>query len=416
MPEQAAPFVTPEWARHAIFYQVFPERFANGDPSNDPENVEPWGTTPTFHNFMGGDLQGIVDHLDYLADLGATALYLNPIFQATSNHKYNTFDYFRIDPHFGDLATFQRLIAAAHERDMRVVLDGVFNHCGRGFYAFNDLLENGAHSPYLKWFHVEHFPLHPYEGDQPSGYKTWWDFRSLPKLNTDHPPTRRYLLDVARYWIAQGADGWRLDVPNEIADHNFWREFRAVVKAANPEAYIVGEIWHDATPWLDGTQFDAVMNYVFRDLCRDFFARDSIRADAFGAGIDHLLSLYPQAATEVQLNLLGSHDTPRFRTEAGGDIARLRLAILFQLMFPGAPCIYYGDEIGLQGGGDPLCRGCFPWDRDRWEVELLEWTRRCIRLRQDHPALRAGQYRSLLARSTVNVYAFARWDARERDA
>jgi glycosidase len=414
MPEQDAPFVTPEWARHAIFYQIFPERFANGDPTNDPENVEPWGATPTFHSFMGGDLRGIVDHIDYLAKLGATALYLNPIFQATSNHKYNTFDYFRIDPHFGDLAAFQRLIGAAHERGMRVVLDGVFNHCGRGFYAFNDLLENGIHSPYQKWFHVEHFPLHAYEGDQPSGYKTWWDFRSLPKFNTDHPPARHYLLDVARYWIEQGADGWRLDVPNEIADHSFWREFRAVVKAANPEAYIVGEIWHDATPWLDGTQFDAVMNYVFRDLCRDFFARDSIRADAFGAGIDHLLNLYPRAATEVQLNLLGSHDTPRFRTEAGGDIGRLRLAILFQMTFPGAPCIYYGDEIGMQGGGDPLCRGCFPWDRDRWEVALLEWTRRCIRLRQDHPALRAGQYRSLLARSTVNVYAFARWDARER--
>ena len=414
MPEQAAPFLTPEWARHAIFYQIFPERFANGDPSNDPEGVQPWGATPTFHSFMGGDLQGIVDHLGYLAELGVTALYFNPIFQATSNHKYNTFDYFRIDPHFGDLTTFQRLIDAAHNLGMRVVLDGVFNHCGRGFYPFNDLLENGAHSPYLKWFHVERFPLHAYEGDQPPGFRTWWDFRSLPKLNTDHPPTRRYLLDVARYWIAQGADGWRLDVPNEIADHNFWREFRAVVKATNPEAYIVGEIWHDATPWLDGTQFDAVMNYVFRDLCRDFFARDSLRADAFGAGIDHLLSLYPRPATEVQLNLLGSHDTPRFRTEAGGDIARLCLAILFQMTFPGAPCIYYGDEIGMEGGGDPDCRGCFPWDRDRWEVELLEWTRGCIRLRHEHPALRAGEYRSLLARSTVNIYAFARWDDSER--
>jgi glycosidase len=414
MSEQAAPFVTPEWARHAIFYQIFPERFANGDPSNDPENVEPWGATPTFHSFMGGDLQGIVDHLDYLSGLGITALYLNPIFQATSNHKYNTFDYFRIDPHFGDLKSFKQLIAAAHERQIRVVLDGVFNHCGRGFYAFNDLLENGAHSPYLNWFHVERFPLHAYEGNQPAGYKTWWDFRSLPKFNTDHLPARRYLLDVARYWIAQGADGWRLDVPNEIADHDFWREFRTVVKDTNPEAYIVGEIWHDAAPWLDGTQFDAVMNYVFRDLCRDFIARDSIRADAFGAGIDHLLNLYPRAATEVQLNLLGSHDTPRFRTEAGGDIARLRLAILFQMTFPGAPCIYYGDEIGMQGGGDPLCRGCFPWEQDQWDAELLEWTRRCIMLRQEHPALRAGQYRSLLARSTINVYSFARWDERER--
>lgn len=410
-PEQPAPFVTPEWVRHAVFYQIFPDRFANGDPANDPENAQPWGTTPNLNNFMGGDLQGIVDRLGYLADLGITALYLNPIFQASSNHKYNTFDYFRIDPHFGDLATFQRLIAAAHERGIRVVLDGVFNHCGRGFFAFNDVLENGVFSPYSRWFHIDRYPLHPYDNDQPAGYQSWWGFRSLPKFNTGHPPVRRYLLDVARYWIEQGADGWRLDVPNEIADHDFWREFRAVVKAANPQAYIVGEIWHDATPWLDGTQFDAVMNYVFRDLCRDFFARDSFQADSFGAGIDHLLQLYRPEVTEVQLNLLGSHDTARFLTEAGGDAARLRLATLFQMTFPGTPCVYYGDEVGMQGGPDPLCRGCFPWeDEDR---ALLDWTRRCIALRHAHPALRNGQYLPLLRRSTVNIYAYARWDQRE---
>jgi cyclomaltodextrinase len=410
MPDEQAPFVTPEWVRHAVFYQIFPDRFANGDLSNDPENVQPWGTTPNFHNFMGGDLQGIIDHLGYLADLGITALYLNPIFQATSNHKYNTFDYLRIDPHFGDLATFHRLIAAAHDRGIRVVLDCVFNHCGRGFYAFHDIMENGANSPYLNWFHIERFPINPYEGSRPSNYRTWWDFRSLPKFNTDHPPTRRYLLDVARYWIAQGADGWRLDVPNEIADHAFWREFRQVVKGVNPDAYIVGEIWNDATPWLDGTQFDAVMNYLFRDLCRDFFARESFRADAFGAGIDHLLNLYSREVTAVQLNLLSSHDTVRFRTEAGGDRLRMRLAMLFQMTFPGAPCIYYGDEVGVDGGPDPLCRACFPWDQSAWDAELFEWTRRCIAMRREHSALRTGEYQSLLARSTVNVYAYARWD------
>jgi cyclomaltodextrinase len=411
---EPAPFVTPEWVRHAVFYQIFPDRFANGDPSNDPENVQPWGTPPSYHSFMGGDLRGIIDHLDYLADLGVTALYLNPIFQATSNHKYNTFDYMRIDPHFGDLGTFHLLIAAAHEYGMRVVLDGVFNHCGRGFYAFHDIMENGASSPYLPWFHIDHFPIHPYESDRPANYRMWWDFRSLPKFNTDHPPTRRYLLNVARYWIEQGADGWRLDVPNEIADHTFWREFRHVVKNVNPDAYIVGEIWNDATPWLDGTQFDAAMNYVFRDLCRDFFARESFRADSFGAGIDHLLNLYSRDVTEVQLNLLSSHDTARFRSEAGGDCARMRLATLFQMTYPGAPCVYYGDEVGLDGGPDPLCRACFPWNRAAWDTELYEWTRRCIAMRHEHPALRTGEYQSLLARSTVNIYAYARWDAREQ--
>lgn len=411
--EPMAPFTTPEWVKHAVFYQIFPDRFANGDPSNDPENVSPWGTAPSQHNFMGGDLQGIIDHLDYLVDLGITALYLNPIFQASSNHKYNTFDYFQIDPHFGDLATFHRFIAAAHDRGIRVILDGVFNHCGRGFFAFHDILENGTFSPYTKWFHIDRYPLYPYDGDQPAGYQSWWGFRSLPKFNTDHLPVRRYLLHVARYWIEQGADGWRLDVPNEIADAEFWREFRTVVKSANPDAYIVGEIWHDATPWLDGTQFDAVMNYVFRDLCRDFFARDRFQADSFGTGIDHLLQLYRRDITDVQLNLLGSHDTVRFLTEADGDTARMCLAILFQMTFPGAPCIYYGDDVGLQGGPDPHCRSCFPWEAAAWNRTLLDWTRQCIALRHAHTALRTGNYRSLLQRSTVNIYAYARWDAQE---
>lgn len=412
MPNQPL-FDTPEWVRHAVFYQIFPDRFANGDPQNDPENAQPWGSLPTLHNFMGGDLQGIIDRLSYLADLGITALYLTPIFQATSNHKYNTYDYLRIDPHFGDLATFRRLIAEAHARGIRVVLDGVFNHCGRGFFAFHDILENGGNSPFLRWFYINDLPLHPYDGDRPANYQAWWEYRSLPKFNVSHPPVRRYLLEVARYWIEQGADGWRLDVPNEIADHSFWREFRAVVKRANPEAYIVGEIWNDASPWLDGSQFDAVMNYLFRDLCRDFFARAGMRADAFRKGIDQLLQLYPRAATEVQLNLLSSHDTVRFLTEAGGAVARLRLATLFQLTFPGAACIYYGDEVGMAGGADPLCRGCFPWDRAAWDAELHGWVRRCIALRHAHPALRTGEYRSLPLRA-AHIYAFARWDAAER--
>lgn len=356
-------FTTPDWVKHAVFYQIFPERFANGDPANDPENVQPWETPPTPRNFMGGDLRGIIQRLDYLADLGITALYLNPIFQASSNHKYNTYDYFRIDPHFGDLATFHELITRAHQHNIRVILDGVFNHCGRGFFAFHDVLENGAASPYLRWFHIKKLPLHAYDEKHPANYQGWWNLRSLPKFNTEHLPVRRYLLSVGRYWIEQGADGWRLDVPGDIADHSFWQEFRQVVKQVNPDAYIVGEIWEDGLPWLDGTQFDAVMNYVWRDLCRDFFAYGKMGTDVFAVGIEALLARYPQAATLVQLNLLGSHDTVRFRTEGGGDVRKLFVPILFQMTYPGAPCIYYGDEIGLEGGKDPLCRAGFPWDQ-----------------------------------------------------
>lgn len=405
-----APFTTPEWVKHAIFYQIFPDRFAKGDPAIDPENVQPWGTLPTPGNFMGGDLRGVIQRLDYLSDLGISAIYLNPIFQATSNHKYNTYDYFAIDPHFGDLATFHELIAQAHQRGIRVILDGVFNHCGRGFFAFVDVLENEERSPYLKWFYIKRLPLHPYGESYPSNYDCWWQIRSLPKLNTDHPPTRRYLLDIARYWMEQGADGWRLDVPNEIDDHAFWREFRQVVKQANPDAYIVGEIWKDATAWLDGTQFDAVMNYVWRDLCRDFFAHELMPVDAFARSLEILLRRYPHEATLAQLNLLGSHDTARFVTEAGGDIRKLYATILFQMTFPGAPCIYYGDEVGMQGGEDPHCRGCFPWDERQWDRDLHAWVRRCTIIRNTYPALRTGEFHTLLVRNEPPVYAFVRWN------
>jgi neopullulanase len=291
-----------------------------------------------------------------------------------------------------------------------VVLDGVFNHCGRGFFAFVDVLENKSSSPYLNWFYIKQLPLYAYDTIHPPNYSGWWGLRSLPKLNVSHPPTRRYLLDVARYWIEQGADGWRLDVPNEIDDHAFWREFRQVVKEVNPDAYIVGEIWSDATPWLDGTQFDAVMNYVWRDLCRDFFARQELTPDSFARAIEILLRRYPNEATLAQLNLLGSHDTARFLTEADGDVRRLYPTILFQMMFPGAPCIYYGDEIGMQGGKDPLCRACFSWDESTWNRPLYEWVRKCIAIRHAHPALRTGEYHTLLAHSGIPLYAFVRWN------
>ncbi len=407
-----APFTTPDWIKHAIVYQIFPDRFCNGDPTNDPANKSPWLSQPTTTNTMGGDLQGIINRLDYLNDLGITAIYLNPIFHASSNHKYNTYDYYQIDPHFGTLETFHTLVHQAHQRNIRIILDGVFNHCSRGFFAFHNLLEEQQHSPYQEWFHVQQFPLHPYNEAEPANYACWWNIRSLPKFNPTHPPVRDYLLAIARYWIEQGADGWRLDVPNEIKDHDFWREFRHTVKAANPDAYIVGEIWKDASPWLDGTQFDAVMNYLFRDLCRDFFARDTITIDTFAHEIAALLQRYPPEVTQAQLNLFGSHDTPRILTEAGGDLNRLYAATLFQMTYPGAPCIYYGDEIGLQGGKEPDSRGCFPWDESVWERELRDWVRQCARLRHTHTALRTGHFHTLYV--SAPCYAFVRWNDEEQ--
>mgnify|MGYP001029681244 CR=1 FL=1 len=402
----------PEWAKHAVFYQIFPERFANGDPSNDPEGVLPWGGKPEPFNFFGGDLQGVIDHLDHLSELGVNAIYLTPIFEATTNHKYDTSDYMKIDPHFGDTETLRRLVNLAHERGIRVLLDAVFNHSGGRFAPFLDVVEKGEASPYKDWFHVLEFPLRV-ENGRPT-YRAFAFEPHMPKLNTQHPQVKAYLLDVARYWIEEvGIDGWRLDVANEI-DHQFWRDFRQVVKAVKPDAYILGEIWHDSMRWLQGDQFDAVMNYPFTNAVLDFFAHRKIDAVQFSHRISTLIATYPQQVHEVAFNLLDSHDTPRLLTLMHGDKRRMKLAALFQLTFLGTPCIYYGDEIGLDGGADPDCRKCMEWEPDRQDRDLFDFYRTAISLRHRHAALRTGSFRFLQADSDSGLIAYERADEQSR--
>jgi len=412
--------ITPEWVKEAIFYQIFPDRFARSEAVPKPSNLEPWDSPATVHGFKGGDLIGVVEHLDYLEDLGITAVYFNPIFQSAANHRYFPHDYYQVDPILGGNKGLRRLLAEAHRRGIRVILDGVFNHVGRGFFQFNHILENGPASPYMDWFRIKGFPLNAYSG-QPN-YECWFDLPALPELNTDNPQVREFIFDVARYWIEQGIDGWRLDVPFCIDDDSFWQEFRRIAKAANPNAYLVGEVWREGSRWLKGDQFDAVMNYLFTQACIGFFVGDrldeelvagmgyapipSLDAQAFAQHIEGLLALYPWEVTLAQLNLLDSHDTARFLTLAGGDVSALKLAILFQMSYPGAPCIYYGDEIGLEGGRDPDCRRAMPWDETRWDTDLLAYYRRLIAIRQAHPALRRGKYVSLHAED--GVYAFLR--------
>jgi neopullulanase len=434
---------TPDWVPDAVFYQIFPDRFArSGRAGAAGLNLEPWDAPPTFHGFKGGDLFGVADRLDYLQDLGVTALYLNPIFASAANHRYHTYDYHHVDPLLGGDAALRELLDRAHARGMRVVPDGVFNHTGRGFWQFHHTLENGAASPYLDWFHFDPDRLrdrrqivaYPDPGSEQAlaggagslralGYQAWWDLPALPKLDTRTPAVREFIWDVARRWIEFGCDGWRLDVPQEIDDDGFWREFRHCVKDADPDAYIVGEIWHEAGRWLRGDQFDAVMNYPVAQACLGFFGgerldlaetrraggyRDLQPLDAvgFAARIDEELARYDPRVTQSQFNLLGSHDTPRFVTSVGGDRSALRLAYLFLFAYPGAPCIYYGDEIGLSGGHDPHCRGAFPWDEAAWDHDLHAHVRRCAALRRDHPALRRGTYHRLYAQD--GVYGFAR--------
>lgn len=417
-------FRTPEWVKDAVFYQIFPDRFARSTRIPKPSNLEPWDSPPTIDGFKGGDLLGVIEHLDYLQDLEITALYFCPIFQSTANHRYHTQDYYTIDPILGGNEAFDQLLAAAHARDMHVIIDGVFNHASRGFYQFNSILENGQAAPYLDWFLVRDWPLHPYgPADQPPNYECWWGLPALPKFNTGTLAVREFLWTVGEHWIGKGIDGWRLDVPNEIDDDEFWREFRNRVKGQNANAYLVGEIWDDARRWLQGDQFDAVMNYVFTRACLGFFAgqgagidQDAVRgsglfplevidAPAFRTTIDALLHLYPEQASLTQLNLLGSHDTPRFLTTARGDVSSLRLATLFQMTYPGAPCIYYGDEIGMQGGRDPDCRRSFPWDRSAWNQDLRDFVRECIHLRHRHRVLRRGTFTSLTSDGNVYVYS-----------
>jgi cyclomaltodextrinase len=433
--------VTPDWVKDAVFYQIFPDRFAQSERVPKPSNLEPWDSPPTTYGFKGGDLLGVAEHLGYLQELGISAIYFNPIFRSAANHRYHTHDYHQVDPILGGNEAFREMLDAAHARGIRVVLDGVFNHASRGFYQFHHTLENGAASPYLDWFYFDEERLQAGErldaypspqkrrrlrrsrhSLQELGYQAWWDLPALPKFNTNTPAVRNFIFDVARHWVEFGIDGWRLDVPHEIDDDAFWREFRRVVKAANPEAYIVGEIWFDAQRWLQGDQFDAVMNYIFNRACLGFFGGERLdtaqrpggftlqplSAVQFADAIDHLLALYDWEVTLAQLNLLSSHDTPRFLTLVREDKAALKLATLFQMTFPGAPCVYYGDEIGMEGKRDPDCRRTFPWDEARWDHDLLAFFRRAIALRHQHPALRRGRYLRLHADGRRGVYAFAR--------
>ena len=434
---------TPNWVQDAIFYQIFPDRFARST-RNPSGNLlfESWDSPPTPHGFKGGDLFGIAEKLDYLKDLGITALYLNPIFASASNHRYHAFDYYAVDPLLGGNEAFTELLRKAHRKGIRIVLDGVFNHASRGFWQFHHVLECGDGSPYRDWFLFDperlsrrrHWGAYPGPQELRAlqhedsitaiGYRGWWNLPALPKFNINTPAVREFLFGVAEHWIKLGADGWRLDVAEEIDDDSFWQEFRSRVRKINPEAYIVAEIWHESHRWLQGDQFDAIMNYDVTKPMLAFFPgshldhrvlhqqanyhgiQHVIDAHEFANRIDHNLRLYQHDITYAQMNLLDSHDTPRFLSCAGGDKDALKLAWLFMFSYPGAPCVYYGDEIGLDGEHDPDCRKPFPWDESKWDKDLLSYVKGLIELRKQHSALRRGDFRRLW--SADGTYVFSR--------
>ena len=430
------PIDVPAWAADSVFYQVFPDRFARSGRVPAPGPFEDWKAPPTAVGFKGGDLFGLADRLDGLADLGITALYLNPVFTAASNHRYNTTDYRSVDPLLGGDSALRLLLDEAHGRGIRVLLDGVFNHSGRGFFPFQHVLESGPASPYRDWFYLDDDVLagrrwidaYP-PGDRAghhdrAGFRAWWNIPSLPKLRVENPAVREFLFSVAEHWLRFGIDGWRLDVPAEIEDQTFWPEFRARVRAVRPDAYLVGEIWTESPEWLRGDRFDALMNYPLGLAILGFASGGRIdqaaidgQADyrrflkpidgaAFGERIRHLLTIHDPATTSVQYNLIGSHDAPRARTCLAGDAAALRLATLLLLTLPGTPSIYYGDELGMEGGPDPDCRRAYPVVPDEAGLAMRAFTRAAIHARREHVALRRGT--AAVAAASGQAIALAR--------
>lgn len=377
----------PSWVSNTVWYQIFPERFANGNPNLTPDGARAWNAeiSPERDDFFGGDLQGIIDHLDYLKDLGITGLYLCPIFEATTNHKYDTTDYFEIDRHFGNKEVFHNLVEEAHKRGIKIMLDAVFNHIGNQSVQWQDVLKNGENSVYKDWFHIQEFPVTEDKLQNPRQlpYHTFAFASYMPKLNTANPEVKKFLLSVATYWIENfDIDAWRLDVANEI-DHQFWKDFRKAVLAKKPDLYILGEIWHTSQSWLQGDEFHAVMNYPLSESIKDYFLRQHKKTEQFISEINSQSMYYKQQISEVMFNLLDSHDTERILTTANGNIQHVKSALTFLYLQKGTPCIYYGTELALKGGPDPDCRRVMPWDRASEDNDMLNFMKQLIQVRKE---------------------------------
>ena len=393
----------PAWAQGVVYYQIFPERFAKGNADAKSHPLDAWDAQPTRENYLGGDLEGIRQKLPYLQELGIDCLYLTPVFEGDFNHKYATTDYLRIDPDFGTEEDLKALVAEAHERGIRILLDGVFNHCGIHFAPFADLIEKGANSSYCSWFYPKSFPLQI----NPACYECVGDYPYMPRLNTANPAVQQYILKVMRYWIEHtGIDGWRLDVADEL-DVSCLQYLRRELRREYPHALLLGETWGDASRMVNGNdQCDTVMNYLFRDTMVDYFARSSIDEEELDHRIEHMRMKYPEETVRCLYNCLSSHDTPRFLTVAQNETWRLKLAIAFQMLFPGSPAIYYGEEIGMQGENDPGCRAGMNWAHP--DEELLNWTKEMVQLRHQHEAIRTGNYRILCKDKQKKLFAFER--------
>lgn len=507
-------YKAPEWAKHVIWYQIFPERFRNGDPSNDPtkERIggpENWQISSwtgdwyeradweislgdkfrdgVFKRRYGGDLQGIIDKLDYLQDLGIGAIYLNPVFDAVSLHKYDTSSYHHVDRFFGpdpegdatimeqedpnDPSTWQwtsadrlllQLIEEVHKREMKIIIDGVFNHTGTDFWAFRDLEKNQQKSPYKDWYAVKSFNGSE-NGKSEFDYHSWWGFKSLPELKevdgTLVKPVRDHIFAITRRWMdpkgngdtSYGVDGWRLDVPDEVGKE-FWKEWSALVRDINPDSFTVGEIWTTKSQeWVNGEIFNATMNYPFAEAVQDYMIDRSVSASDFLVQLKNVRQLFPEGAEFVLQNLMDSHDTPRLasmivnpgreynkqgKPEDGFDVRKpnsderriQKLIALFQYTYVGAPMIFYGTEAGMWGAGDPDDRKPMVWkefdyepetshplgeerpeDSNKFNQNLFDWYKKLGNIRNQHLVLRTGKFDQLTVDNDRDTFVFARF-------
>ena len=381
-------FSVPAWAKNKVVYQIFPSRYATTEKISE----KAWYKAPIGHmDKLKGNLRGVINTLDHLKELGIDVLYMTPIFKSNSTHKYDTIDYYKIDESFGSEEDLRELVEKAHSMDMRVILDGVFNHTSPEFFAFKDIMENEENSRYKDWYYVEGFPVRRGSRMEPPNFKSFAYYGGMPKLNLNNEETAEYFINVGKYWIEKcDVDGWRLDVGDEVV-HAFWKRFRTAIKSVKKDAFIIGEIWHYAGDFLEGDEWDSIMNYSFYYGVQDFVCHESISASRFVDGLGFMRGRLYREINPVLLNLIDSHDTARFLHVASENKDKLKLAAALQLLLPGMPMIYYGDEYGMTGGNDPDCRRGMVWDEKYQDLDMYKWYRSLIRVRKENPVLTEGE-------------------------
>ena len=402
-------FEVPDWAANKVVYQIFPSRFA----ASQPVDKKLWYKAPiTPMDDLHGDFRGIIDHLDHIQDLGIDVIYMTPSFKSNSCHKYDTIDYYEIDPSFGTKEELKELVQKAHDRGMKVVMDAVFNHTGKEFFAFKDILEKGEKSKYLDWYYIDELPLKGKWGEIPN-FLCFGYYGGMPKLNLKNPEVEKYITDVACYWIREcDIDGWRLDVGDEIS-HFFWKRFRRAIKAVKKDMLIIGEIWHYAGDFLEGDEWDTVMNYPFYPNLIDLLADEQISVSQFAQNLGYLKGRLHKKCYPLMWNLIDSHDTARFLHLCKDNKKKQHLAAAFQLLLPGMPMIYYGDEYAMPGANDPDCRRGMYWDEEYQDKEMFEWYKRLLQVRKAHTCIVEGELAEAITRDEDETIVLIRKNGEE---